>query len=693
MRRPIVRLVTVAVMIALSVPLRGQQAALQSGATFRSNVNLILVDVVVRDRSGAVVQGLTQDDFQILEDNKPQQIISFAFEQIATKPQTVETAPLLAGAVNAAGAPRVASTAASTPVAPVPLTSEDVAGHRLWTLLFDTSSMQPEEVQKAADSALTWVNDQMGSSDLVAVATIGSTLQVLSDFTNDKERVKAVLGAFTGADATQYAAVDASTGAADEAASAEVNATTVDESAQELDTFNNDVRLRALKTLADALAPVQQKKAILYFSSGMQRNGTDNQIELRAAVNAAVRANVTIYPVDARGLQAVVPGGSARQGSRGGVGAFSGQAVGQQFGSLIAQQETLTTLASDTGGRAFLDSNDFGEAFAQVERDISSYYIIGYASTNANRDGRYRRITVRVKDHPNVRIEARNGYYADRDFAHTSKGDREQQLQDQLAVDIPSTDVPLFVTAGWFRLAADRYYVPLSVAVPGTALTPSTNKVMLDVAGVIRDERGAAVGRIRDTMMVPAASTSDLAARQVLYQTGVTLPPGRFSAKIVVRENTTGQMGTFEAAVVVPELRRAPVKVSSIVLSTQLQSVANRKTVSPLVQAGGEFVPNLTHVVSRAQKLYFYYEVYDPAQDAGMPDVRTSLTFYRGKVKVFETPTLDRTQVDATDRHAAVFQFEVPAGSLTPGLYTCQVNIVDEVAGQFVFPRVELYVR
>jgi hypothetical protein len=104
-------------------------------------------------------------------------------------------------------------------------------------------------------------------------------------------------------------------------------------------------------------------------------------------------------------------------------------------------------------------------------------------------------------------------------------------------------------------------------------------------------------------------------------------------------------------------------------------------------------VPNLTHVVSRAQKLYFYYEVYDPAQDAGMPDVRTSLTFYRGKVKVFETPTLDRTQVDATDRHAAVFQFEVPAGSLTPGLYTCQVNIVDEVAGRFVFPRVELYVR
>ena len=301
-------------MAALSAPLRGQQAAVQSGATFKSNVNLILVDVVVRDKSGAVVSGLTQDDFQILEDNKAQQIVSFAFEQISAKPQTIETASLLAATAKTTDGPRVISTPAA-PAAAAPLTSEDAAGHRLLTLLFDTSSMQPEDVQKAADSALTWVNDQMGSQDLVAVAAIGSTLQVLSDFTNDKERIRQVLNAFSGADATQYAAVDASTEAADESASSQTAAdsSTADASAQELDTFNNDVRLRALKALAEALAPIQQKKAILYFSSGMQRNGTDNQVELRAAVNAAVRANVTIYPVDARGLQAVVPGGGARQ--------------------------------------------------------------------------------------------------------------------------------------------------------------------------------------------------------------------------------------------------------------------------------------------------------------------------------------------------------------------------------------------
>lgn len=689
------------VVLSAGGALSGQQLPPQQ-PLFRSTVNLVLVDVVVRDKKGAIVTGLTKDDFQLVEDGKPQQILTFAFEEIGSSTQPIERASLLAGAAPNAAAPRVTAPATPSPApitasAATPLTSEDVAGHRLLTLLFDTSSMQPEDVQKATDEAIKWVNEKMTPADLVAVATIGSSLQILSDFTSDKEQVHAVLQAFSAADGTAFAAVDASTQASDETAtSATDDSTTTDVSAQELDTFNNDVRLRALKTLAEALAPIQQKKAILYFSSGMQRNGTDNQVELRAAVNAAVRANVQIYPVDSRGLQAVVPGGSARQGSRGGLGAFTGSSVAGQFTQLAAQQETLTTLASDTGGTAFLDSNDFGEAFGKVTKDISSYYILGYASANPDKDGRYRRISVRLRNKGDVKVEAREGYYADRDFTHTAKGDREVQLQEQLSMQIPATDVPLFLTAGWFRLAADRYYVPVSLVVPGSAVPPAkgAEKVTLDVAGFIRDERNFPVGRIRDTMTVPPSTTDSLASRQVLYQTGVTLPPGRFSVKVVVRENSTGQMGTFETKIVVPELKQSPVKVSSVVLSTQLQNVAaGRKTSSPLVRDGVELVPNLTHIVSRNQKLYFYYEVYDPTQDAGMPQVRTSLAFYRGRTKVFETPVVERTTIDAADRHAAVFQFEVPADSFKPGLYTCQVNIVDEVSSKFAFPRLEMYVR
>ena len=668
---------------------------------FRSGVNLVLVDVVVRDRSGAIVTGLTADDFELVEDGARQQILTFAFEHIGKDAVPISGASVLAGAAAAGRTPPpfvpAAGDTSSAPAGVVPshpLSSDEVAGHRLLTLLFDTSSMQPEDVQKAVDGAVKWVDGQMTPADLVAVAAIHSTLQVLSDFTSSKERLHAVLSAFSATDGTAFATVDSSTASTDEAAqTATDDATAVDQSAQELDTFNNDVRLRALKTLAEALRPIQQKKAIIYFSSGMQRSGTDNQVELRAAVNAAVRANVAIYPVDARGLQTVVPGGAASRGSRGGLAAFTGSAVAGQFGGLAGQQETLTSLASDTGGTAFTDTNDFGEAFAKVERDISSYYILGFSSTNTNKDGRFRRLTVRVRTRSNLRVEAKQGYYADRDFAHTARSDREILLQEQLGTPIPATDVPVFVTAGWFRLAPDKYYVPIALAVPGSAIPASTDKVTLDVAGFIRDERGAPVGRIRDTLTVPPASADGLAARQVLYETGVTLPPGRFSIKIAVRENAAGRMGTFEAPVLVPELKQAPVKVSSVVLSTQLQRVAGRKTPSPLTRDGVELVPNLTHVVRHDQTLYLYYEVYDPAADHGAPQLRTNLGFYRGRLKVFETPVVERTTVDAGDRHAAVFQFEVPAASFKPGLYTCQINIIDAVAGRFAFPRLQMYVR
>lgn len=688
--------VVAAALVITQIPANAQNSLSpsQPGPTFRSNVNLVLVDVVVRDSAGNIVRGLTADDFQLVEDGRPQQIASFAFEQISTDARGPVSASLLSP--DNADTSRVLTPAggASAPVESTQLTDADTAGRRLLVMLFDTSSMQPEDLQTAIDAASKWVDKSMNSADLVAVAAIGSSLNVLANFTNDKPTIASALAALSAADGTAPVSVDATTAATDDASTNATDvATSVDAGTQELDTFNNDVRLRALTTLASALTPIQQKKAILYFSSGMARNGSDNQVELRKAVNAAVRANVAIYPADARGLQTVIPGGSARTASRGGVSAFSGRAVADQFSTLAAQQETLQTLASDTGGTAFTDTNDLGDAFARIERDISAYYILGFSSTNANRDGRFRRLTVRLKQPKGFKVEAREGYFADRDFAHTAKTDREVILREQLAAALPATDVPVYMTTSWFQLSADKSFVAISVAVPGAAVPTSIDKNTLDIAGVIRDERGVPVAEIRDTLTVPPSDVATIARRQVQYQTGVSLPIGRFSAKVVVRENASGLMGTFEAPIVVPDIKRAPVKVSSVVLSTQLQAAGSRKTANPLVRDGMELVPNLTRIVNRSQPLYFYYEVYSPTLENGAPHLATSLTFYKGAVKVFETPVVERARVDATDRHASIFQFEVPPDSLKPGPYVCQVNVVDEAADRFAFPRLDLYVR
>lgn len=669
----------------------------QQAPTFRTALSMVSVDVVVRDRNGNVVRGLTEVDFDVREDGRPQEVRTFVFQEIAGTPLAATSVNLLAGVeervLEATSRGNAVSPPPTTPVEP--MRSEALAGRRLVILLFDTASMAPEDVQRSVDSARTWVSKEMSTADMVAVATVSSLLSVLQDFTTEAPLVTNALNQLAWSDGTETPPPSASTAATDDAAAAATDeTTTVDADAAELEMFNNDLRLRALRTLAESLAPIEQKKAILYFSGGMQRSGQDNQVELRSAINAAVRANVTIYPIDTRGLQAVVPGGDARQASGRGQAMFSGRGMARQFARLSASQDTLVTLAADTGGRAFTDTNDFGEAFARVRRDMSAYYLLGYSSSNPTKDGRFRRIVVRVKN-PDYRVEARAGYYAERDFAHTSKGDRETLMQEQLFAAVSATDLPVIASATYFRLAADKYYVPMSVSVPGSAVPVTTGlkEVTLDILGQITDERGMPVGRLRQTMKLPAGSEKTLIGKQILYQSGMTLPPGRFAIKAVVRENATGLMGTFEAPITVPELRTQPLKVSSVVLSTQVQP-GPAKSDNPLVRDGVQMVPSLTHVVSRDQKMFFYYEVYDSEQSPGLGvDVRTSLAFYRGKVKVLETPVVTRTTVDAPSRRATLFQLEVPAEGFEPGLYTCQVNIIDEVGGRFAFPRLTFYVR
>jgi VWFA-related protein len=654
----------------------------QRRPTFRSDVTTIYVNVIVRDASGNVVRGLTPGDFTLLEDDKPQTISTFDFEEVPADPavrttdlRDRETLPILKPSPASESAQKV-----------------DLSDRRLVVLLFDLASMQPEEIERAVASAREYIERRLTTADLVALASVGSTLQVDRDFTANREALLRGLDRYTGIEAVDE-------GVAPDA-EPEPESFAPDET--EFNIFNTDRRLRAIETLADAIAPIQQKKSIVYFSSGMSRTGVDNQVQLRAAIDRAVKANVSIYPVDTRGLTAVVPGGDARQASRGGTDMFSGRGLAGSFDRQAATQETLVTLASDTGGRAFLDTNDFGPVYTRVIADTSAYYLLGYNSTNPARDGRFRRIRVRVIPSTSLgagkralKIEHRSGYYADRDFTHSTREGRERQLEEQLLADLSSTDLTVWLSTAYFRMEGNRFYVPLSVAVPGSEIpTGAGDRASLDVLGVVFDQDRRPVARVRDTVKLGAQQTRDVRRKAVQYESGFTLPAGKYRMKVVVRENQIGTIGTFETDIVVPDLRTAPVKMSSVVLGTQLQPASGRVSENPLVRDGARLVPSLTHVVSKMQPLYFYYEVYEPGTTpGGGPRLLTSIAFFRGLARTYETPLVEMTRVESAARRAAVFQFSVPASALEPGFYTCQINVVDDVAGTFTFPRLALLVK
>ena len=667
------------------------QAPVQPATVFRSGTELVLVNVVVRDKSGAVVRGLTRDDFVVSEDDRPQTVTSFDFEELdkveapsrgADEPASAAQAPVILPPKPVA---RSADTALAPAGAPVKV---NMRGRRLIVLFFDLSSMQPEEVQRAVTSARDYIEKKLSPADLIAIASFSTSLQVVQDFTADRDQLRAAIDAFGGVNGAGFE--DGGNGDAEDT-SDNGNAFTADDT--EFNIFNTDRRLDALQALADQLSGIEQKKSVIYFSSGMSQQGTDNQVQLRRTVDRANRANVSIYAADMRGLQAMVPGGDATQGSRRGTSTFSGASTRNQFSSMAATQDTLTTMAEDTGGRAFFDSNSFGQVFDKVVNDTSAYYVLGYSSTNASRDGRFRRIKVRLK-RQDLKLEYRSGYYAPRDFAHSTRDDREQQLQDQLISDLSSTDLSAYVSTAYFRTGDNRYFIPLSVVVPGYQIpitkTTAKDKATVDVLGVVRDEQRRPVGRIRDTVRLSTDAADDLKKKTVQYETGFEMPSGKYHVKVVVRENQDGAFGSYETDIVVPDLKKDAVKLSSVVVGTQLQAGARKSDRNPLSHDGRELVPNVTHVVSAGQHLYFYYEVYDPAMPV---KVMTSIAFFRGKVRAFETPVVQTTELAGADKKTAVFQFDVPASALKPGLYTCQINVVDDAAGTFAFPRLQLYVR
>ncbi len=682
----------VSAMAAVSGRAAAQQqvsATPQAGFTLKMSGELVLTNVVARDaKTGEFVRGLTQSDFRIFENGKEQHIDTFDFESVdmATPLKEATVSGLAAGLTGGSGSKAV-----------VVAKPEELRNHRLIVMFFDLTSMQPEDLERCVEAAQDFLRTKMQPADLVALVSLGDTLSVDQDFTQDKDALIREVGAYNGTEGQGF----------EQGANANSNQVedttgyTPDES--EFNDINTDRELFALRAIAKSLERIPVKKSLLYFSGGISRDGIENEASLRQAINAAVRADLAVYSVDTRGLQAVLPLGDASTGSLRGSGAYNGGATVNNMNQNFATQEVMATLSTDTGGKAFFDANDFAPAFAQVQRDSSAYYAIGFHSTNPARDGKYRKLTVKI-DRPGIRLEYRPGYYAPADFQHSGKQDREQQLQDELASDLPATDIAVYLDAMYFRLNENRYYVPVSLLVPGPQIPfvkgGDKDKATLDIIGAVVDEVKRPIGRVRQTIKLNLDPSQNARQKNIQYTTSFELPPGKYTVKFVVRENQTGQMGSFVADITLPDMKKAPLKMSSIVLASMRQP---SKSQDPLVRNGQEYVPNIAHVFRQDQHMYLLYEIYDPAHEKesetgtkepkGAINLLSSLELIQGSTKVYETPLVRARQVNVEDRDAVAMELDVPLNGLRPGQYICQLNVIDDAGGSFAFPRFAVLVR
>jgi VWFA-related protein len=567
----------------------------------------------------------------------------------------------------------------------------------------------PEQL-RAQEAALEYLDKKITKDDMVAVLLYASTLMVKTDFTNNRNQLFDIVKGLPIGEMAEMADL-ADTG--DEGGEDTGSAFVADET--EFNIFNTDQKLAAIEKASRMLAALPEKKALLYFAGGVSKTGVDNQAQLEASINAAVKANVAIYPIDTRGLMADPPGGGASKAASRGAGMFNGSSYNSQRAGINNSQETLVTLASETGGKAFVDSNDLTVGIEHAQRELRSYYILGYYTSNTNEDGRYRRISVKLNNNQTAKLEHRQGYYASKVWGKFNSQDKEQQLREALAAGEPIVDLPLALQVDFFRVSRNAYFIPVSVKVPGSvvsmAVKGGASFTQLDFLGQIQDEARATVGNVRDFIKVKLDQqmAAKVAHRSFQYDAGFTLGPGKYRMKFLVRENVSGKMGTFETRFVVPDLtaETSGLKLSSIIWSSQREAVKSaigaaehmgkkEMSANPLIDRGEKVVPNITRIFRRGQNLYVAFDVYDARPDPANADarkVRVSMSLFNEKgAKAFEVGPIEATQLAPTRPEAVPVKLQVPLKDLVPGRYVCQLNVVDPVGRKFAFPRAPLVV-
>jgi hypothetical protein len=311
------------------------------------------------------------------------------------------------------------------------------------------------------------------------------------------------------------------------------------------------------------------------------------------------------------------------------------------------------------------------------------------------KDGKFRRIKITLADGQSAKLDYRQGYYAEKEFAKFTAADKERQLEEALMLEDPITDLTIAMEINYFKLNNAEYYVPVAVKIPGRELLlardTGSDRTLIDFIGEIRDEYGNVYSNLRDKVSFKLkGETADALLRSPIeFDCGFTLLPGKYIIKILARNAETGRIGTYQTTFTIPNLMKEKKRLptSSIVLSRQrvdmrqaLYTAGKGKnkdqTANPLVIDGMKLLPSVTRVFNKNRDMHVYLQAYEQGATVTEPLV-AFVTFFRGQTKLFETPALAVTSGLNSKSKAVPLMFSVPLSKLPPGEYNCQVTVLD----------------
>jgi VWFA-related protein len=671
--------------VGSAAPVAGPQQEPRPGTPTLPPVRteLVQLDVVVTGKDGRCVGGIAPGEFEVLEDGKKQPVTHFAEETRA-------------GWRAEAAAPE-APREAPAPTAPAP-----PAGPRgrLFVLAVDDLHTAPGSMAEARKAMTRFVDEQVSGDDLVALATTSGTKGVFQDFTRDQDALQRAIARVQ----SRYQPVEPG----GTPYLSEYQAELIDRT--DVEALNLAVRevlqtedylgevgarekvyaqarrmvfeimqrsgraLEAILGLVQGLAPLPGRKVVVLVSDGflIGLGAAENRaFDVRRIVDAATRSGVVLYALDTRGLIADVPGGSASfQGPQ--VLTAPGARQSLQTRGNEAQRQSLNALAEDTGGFLVRNTNDLGQGLGRILRDNEVYYLLAYEPTNTARDGKYRRIEVRLQGRPGLKVRTRSGYFAADDrkasAAEGPEAVREREIGQALGSLFPLEGVPMRMSADFIDLppAGPQAVIRTHLDVSGVPFVPTGDRYAadLEIAGAVYDETGHLVGEVageRAQLSLTEESYRKATAEGLTVQKTLALPPGRYQVRMAAREATRSLLGSASEWVEIPDVAARPLTLSSVFL---LADAGASATALEDVQVDRRF--------RRGQGLHYVVHVY--ASSPGGPaaaGATLQAQVWRGAKLVGVTPKHDL--VSAPGEPAAKWSERISLEGFAPGVYELRV--------------------
>ena len=687
--------------LVVSTALGAAQSPPTPEVTFKVEVNYVEEDVRVVDRDGNFVRGLKREDFQVLEDGRPQKVETFGMVDIPnTRPRK----------------PRYFAPDA-LPVEPDVAVNKQVLDGRLYLIVLDDYHVAPLRTQNVRNLTRRFITEKLGPDDQAAVVVTSGLLRASQDFTQNRRLLLAAVDNFVGQKlpsagvmrnekmSRQMNAAGAPTDDAGDPIQIDpANRYVGDDIAAER-TFQARQALNSLRSISEWMSAIQgRRKAIVFISEGVDYNlfdiftggdpanfNTENfnmiQTETYDTISAASRSNVQIYAVDPRGLTTMAQedieiGGLA-------AGAYN-LGPKQLFQELLSSQQNLRQLSEETGGVAFVGRNGFDEAFDRIVQENSQYYVLGYYSTNERRDGKLRSITVRVAGYPDAQVTYRKRYAAPRGRAPKNTAASKPldptkslnaDLVNMMASPLPKTGIQLRVTAIAKKGAGKTSDVEVLIDTLGKDLTFTekngtfVNRVSMQVGVFNKEGKSVFAERPDVDLNLRPESHTRVTQNGVRILRHLSLAPGRYQLRVAAQDSAKVKQGSAILDIEVPDFTKEPLAISNIALA----STADRSVYSPPKPGFDPFngllpgAPSALREFPASSEIAAAFEVYiNKPTPVHRFDVTSIVKDDGGRV-VFEHSAERSTEELHGTPGGFGFSTRIPIQDWTPGLYVLEI--------------------